>query len=252
MAPRARPLLAGLALAAGLALVCLLALAVAPALRRAGAFVGGGPPRRGPDPRRSAHLVVDALNLVHWLLRDPAARPSPEAVAAAIDATAPALTARHPDRVIYVVKDRESALNTPAAHAVYRLAAERNGVYIAVAERYADPPRGVPVSAEHSARGRDDFLLAVLAHRYRCAALTEDRFRDFARFRATLQPFHFYEFAFWRHLPHRDFIRPEAAAFARLRPPPAVRYAAYFPELRGTLEAPAAPAPAPEPDRPPW
>jgi hypothetical protein len=194
--------------------------------------LGGG---RAPDPRRAPHLVVDTLNLVHWLLRDPRTPLSPGLIADAVALVAPALSARHPDRVVFVVKDRETVLNGPEAHAAYRAAAEKFGVYFAVAERYAAPPPGPPASAEHSARGRDDFLLAVLASRLRCAALTEDRFRDFARFRATLQPFHFFEFAFWRHLPLRDYVNPASPAFAKLRAPPAVRFSAYFPELRGRL-----------------
>jgi hypothetical protein len=191
---------------------------------------GAAGPRRGPDYAKSSHIVVDTLNLVHWLGRasEPGRALTPDLIAEAIDRTAPALLKRHPGRVMYVLKDRESQFNDEAAREVYRRAAERNKVYVLLAERYSDPPKGVAESPEHSAQGRDDFFIALLAHRWRCAVLTEDRLRDFDRFRATVQPFHVYEFAFWRALPHREFVRPESPAYARLKKPRMVRYAEYF------------------------
>jgi hypothetical protein len=223
-----------LAAAAILVLACLVAAAwclVAAAWCRAAApppALGGAP--RGPDYAKSPHLVVDTLNLAHWIRgSEGGLAMSPAIIADTIDRTAPALRARHAGRVMYVLKDRESQFNDEAAREVYRQAAVRNRVYVLAAERYPDPPKGVPPSAEHSARGRDDFFTALLARRWRCAVLTEDRLRDFDRFRATIQPFHVYEFAFWRAAPHREFIRPEAPAYARLARPRLVRYAGYFP-----------------------
>jgi hypothetical protein len=192
---------------------------------------GAAGPRRGADYAKSSHIVVDTLNLAHWLGRasGQGRALTPDLIAEAIDRTAPALLKRHPGRVMYVLKDRESQFNDEAAREVYRRAAERNKVYVLLAERYSDPPKGVAESPEHSAQGRDDFFIALLAHRWRCAVLTEDRLRDFDRFRATVQPFHVYEFAFWRALPHHEFVRPESPAYVRLKKPRMVRYAEYFP-----------------------
>ncbi len=221
-----------------LVLLCLVlaALALGGLGAGAAALVSGGAARRGPDPARSPHVVVDTLNLTHWWRRRPGAAPpegplSTEEIVAAVDATAAELKRRHPGRVMYVVKDRESQLNDAEIRRVYDAAAKRNRIYLYAVERYADPPAsGVPDAAlaEHSARGRDDFFIALLAARWKCAVLTEDRLRDFPRFRATIRPFHVYEYAFWRALPDRVFVRPEAAAHARLRKPRAVRYAEYF------------------------
>lgn len=200
-------------------------------------IVGGAQarPRRGPDHTRSPHIVVDTLNLTHWLHGTSRGRKplvmSPALIAETIDRTAPTLLVRHTGRVMYVLKDRESQFNDEAAREIYRQAAERNGVYVLAAERYPDPPKGVSPSSEHSAQGRDDFFMSVLAHRYRCAVLTEDRLRDFDRFRATMQPFHVYEFAFWRATPHREFIRPESSAYVRMKKPRMVRYSGYFSDL---------------------
>ena len=115
---------------------------------RAGATFGGAARRRGPDYTKSPHIVVDTLNLTHWLHaadREPFTL-TPAAIAETIDRTAAALLVRHTGRVMYVLKDRESQFNDEAARLVYRQAAERNGVYISVAERYPDPPKGVAPS----------------------------------------------------------------------------------------------------------
>lgn len=224
--PPAAPAFWRAALAVVLLLVCLaLAAAVlarAPAPGPAPEITGGGPrPARGESP----HLVVDTLNLAHWLRGGAeAARLTPALIAETIDRTAPALLQRYRGRVMYVLKDRDSQFNSEAERSVYREAAVRNRVYVCAAERYADPPKGVAPSREHSAQGRDDFYMALLAWKWRCPVATEDRLRDFARLRATIQPFHVYEWAYWRDAPARDFIRPESAAYARVRRPRMVRF----------------------------
>ena len=222
-----------------LLLVCCSMVWAQKAVRAQKAASGGAPPssaplgapRRGLDHTKSDHIVVDTLNLTHWLHEKSRGRKpfalTPALIADTIDRTAPALLKRHPGRVMYVLKDRESQFNDEATREVYRQAADRNKVHVLIVERYADPPKGVAVSADHSARGRDDFFIAMLAHRWRCAVLTEDRLRDFDQFRATIQPFHVYEFAFWRT--HREFVRPESLAYARMKKPRMLRYEEYFP-----------------------
>jgi hypothetical protein len=107
--------------------------------------------------------------------------------------------------------------------------AEENSIYICVAERYQDPPSGSPPSDAHSAQGRDDFYTAILAHQHRCPVVTGDALKDFTEFRATIQPFQVYEFAFWRAIPERTFIRPSAAKWATLRRPRTIRPEILFP-----------------------
>lgn len=244
--------LLALALWAVAVLACLVLAAwclgrAAPAAAGTAGGAAGWPRRARPDPAASQHLVVDTLNLVHWL--GGGAPLGPAAIVAAIDATAPALKLRHPGRVVYVLKDRESQFNLEEARALYQAAAARNGVHLAVAERYADPPASAAAAsaaarAEHSSRGRDDFYMSVLADRYRCAVLTADRLRDFARFRATIPPFHVYEYSFWQARPAREFIRPDAAAYARLRRPRTVHPRALLAALQPAALQPAALQPA--------
>jgi hypothetical protein len=223
-----RPLVLA-ALAFVLLFLCLLAaaLCVGGGRGRGRAGAAGGAARRGaPDPAKSPHLVVDTLNLAHYL--HPGEQMSPELIVSTIDRTAPTLKMRHPGRVMYVLKDRESQFNDDEARALYGGAARRNGVTVLLAERYPDPPAGVPLSAEHSARGRDDFLTAVLARQWHCAVLTEDRMKDFDRFRATIQPFYALEYHYWKESPNREFYRPESPAYARLKRPKMIRFSEYF------------------------
>lgn len=214
--------------ASGGGLVGVIAGALATPSRRRAA---SGPKR--PDPAQSPHLVIDTLNLVHWVhgeaLRAGRATLTPALIAETVDSTAPTLKARHPGRLVYVLKDRESQLNDEAARAAYKAAAGRSKVWVAVVERYAEPPStGLPATGEHSERGRDDFYMSVLASRLRCAVLTADRLRDFARFRATVRPFHVYEYTYWRDQPLREYVRPESPAYAKLRKPRTVHPAEYF------------------------
>jgi predicted nucleic acid-binding protein len=198
----------------------------------------------------SPHVVVDTLNVAHWLRRADAQaqgvaesrRPlTPAEVAAAVERLAPALKARFPGTVTFVLKDRDRALNDDATRAVYAAAAKRAGVVIAIAERYADPPaseagrraaaKGPRAREEHAAAGRDDFYTALLAWRYRCPVVTNDALRDFGEFRALIPPFHTVEYAYWRDRPHRDYIRPDSAAYVPVRRPLRLRPAEVFPDL---------------------
>ena len=134
--------------------------------------------------------------------------------------------------MLYVLKDRESRFIDAEARDAYKQAADRNRVTISVAERYLDPPAGPPPdAAAHSSRGRDDFYEAILAARYKCPVLTADRFHDFAKFREKIPPFHVVEYSYWRTAPFRDFIRPDAQAYARLRKPRTIHPMVYFGDI---------------------
>ncbi len=230
-----------LRLAALVVIVCILlaALLLASFFARLAPKIGG----RGPP--QSPHIVVDTLNLAHWLRErgpphDPVAtaktkiRPLELAdITMAIDQTAPSLRAQFPGKVMYVVKDRESQINTPEIRAAYKAAADRNQIWIYDVEQYSEPPPSETrqIRSEHAVRARDDLYMAILAQKHRCAVLTEDRFRDFSAFRAHVAPFRVFGYAYWRDMPEEEFIRPSAAAYSRLPKPRALRYAAVLGDL---------------------
>jgi hypothetical protein len=173
----------------------------------AATLVGGG---SAHTRNARAHVVVDTLNLAHRLRAGGALD-----VLAAIDATAPRLRRQYPGRVMYVLKDHPHTTDAQLAEC-----AGRNRVYIYNATRFAKglEPAGNPPSESHSAMGRDDHAMGLLAAQYHCAVLTEDRMRDYADFRALLRPYYITEHAFWRDRPARQFVRPESTP--RLRRPP--------------------------------
>lgn len=233
-APR-RPLMAIICVV--LLLVCiLLAFAVA---STAGGVLGGAARRRAPPPDQ--HIVVDTLNLSHYLFttQKKPVQMSTSVIVDTIAKTANILRKRFPGRVMYVTKDRESTLNDPSTRKAYAAAARDHSVYIEAVERYEQPPaRAGRRSEAHSARGRDDFYLALLSKKYRCSVLTEDRFRDFDAFRSTVDPFHVYEYSYWKDIPDRDYIDPRSAAYRGLKRPHAIRYMEVLAELRPEARGP--------------
>jgi len=173
------------------------------------------------------NIIVDTLNLTHWLFPDSIL--SEDLIIKSIDQTASKLKKQYPGKVIYVLKDRETTFNDKFTHVALKETADRNLVTIIVAEKYKDPPSSeADKSVSHSSRGRDDFLMSVLARQWRCPVLTEDRLRDFDEFRSNIKPFHTYEFTYYKQLPTREFYRPDAPSYIRLKKPRMRRYSDHF------------------------
>lgn len=198
------------------------------ALGGARAVFGGGPPRilkrpAGGPPR---DLVVDTLNLVHWRRAGGDARPvTTSEIVDAVDATSGVVRRQYRGRVVYVLKDRETAASpaaVDAAREAYHAAAERNGVEVHVVEKGRGDRAG---GASHAALGRDDFYLAVLAKRYRCPVLSRDRFRDLDEMKAGgLDRFAVRIFVPGRAAVGRDYVNPAAPELASLRRPATVDF----------------------------
>lgn len=176
---------------------------------------------------RETHIVVDTLNLTHWMGENANTGHNPitsTSIVNTIDRATPILRRKY-SNIIYVLKDQDTQHNSSEIRAAYQNAAERNRVVITCAEKYLDT-NSTNLTELHSSKGRDDFYMCILAARNRCAVASEDRLRDFAEFRKNIPPFHVIEFAFWRAIPQRDSIRPSSGAYTRLRKPIMVRFAA--------------------------
>lgn len=193
------------------------------------AYKNGGNQRRFPEYKKNdKHVIVDLLNITHWYNKSLTSIDM-NAIFKTIDITAPILKKRWPGKVTYVVKDRTHSFNDEKTHALYAESAERNRVVICIAEQYKDPPISANTQRKkHSAAGRDDFYMCLLAQREKAVLLTGDRLKDFNEFRSELPPFHVLEFSYVRHLPTRDFIRPESVAYAKLRRPKIITPAEVF------------------------
>ncbi len=224
------------ALIGGILLILLLLLAIViscSAHERVTYLLGG---REKQSQQIQGDIVIDGLNFTHWLAsenRCPIVSGKLRLcdIISAIDETSDVIKQKHKGRIMFVLKDRETALNNPATRAIYAETARRNKVYIYVVERYKIPlkteynhsTRGT----EHARLGRDDFYMGILAKKFKCKVLTADRFRDFDQLRKHLNPFHVYEYTWWRSYPERDYINPHASEFQRLRKPRRVHYKNY-------------------------
>lgn len=220
-----------------LLIIALLLLAACLMLRHhmeTGSAISGGAAR---PPAPSPHVVVDGLNVTHWLVGDLSRGHT--CVVDMIDRTAPVLRERYPGRVMYVLKDRTSVRYEEDAHAAFQAAAVRNSVYVCVAERYEVPPRPAPNQLgrppAHGNLGRDDYYMAMLAERWRCSVITNDKLRDFASLRHDVPPFHVVEYAYWRKRPEREYVRPGAER-RPLRMPRVVPPATVLAEARSNLK----------------
>jgi hypothetical protein len=157
-----------------------------------------------------SHIVVDTLNLTNALHCEV----NPKTIKQTIVCAAPVLRKLYPDRVVFVVKDRESLANTEETRASYAKTARDASVSVHIVERYEYPGVGggraapLPPLGGHATKARDDFYMAYLAQKLRCPIMTRDKLRDFASFRGSVPPFHVYVYDFWRDLPEREFINP--------------------------------------------
>lgn len=183
----------------------------------------------------SENVIIDTLNLVHWLRRG--ARETPRIticdIVSAIEETAPTLKERYPGRVVYVTKDREADVGADVRawlRGIYQGVSKRCGVYIHDVEKLPDDVSSS--TSPHSSLGRDDFYIAMMAKQYRCSVLSRDKYRDLDDMkRGELGRFHVYTYSPFKDTPERDFVNPSAPEFARMRRPRTIDYADVLPCL---------------------
>jgi len=224
--------------------------------RAARSASGGAETPRKKKANGSGNVVVDTLNLTHWLVgralageRQGEARGRKKQVSQcdvvdAIERTAPLLKRRFPGEVIYVVKDRDSVPNDERTRVVYATVARRCGVSVHLTERTGDARAawqpGGSGTRTHQVGGRDDFYMGLLAWKYRCGVLTEDRMRDFQELKREVDPFRVHTIDHWKLPPYSassvgivERLRPEhynpgARDFAAVRSPVRIGFAGVF------------------------
>ena len=199
-------------------------------------LLGGAAKSRKARALESENVVIDTLNLTHWLRRrSPLKRVETCDILAAIEETAPIIRRRSPGRVIYVTKDREVKASKEKAarlRAQYQTVARRCGVYVSVVERRPGETKSERAEKSHSSLGRDDFYLIMLAWRYNCPVLSQDHYRDLDTMKSgDLAPFHVFSYSPVKTLPERDFVNPAAAEFRRMRRPAGVYFAEVLTHL---------------------
>lgn len=164
--------------------------------------------------------VIDTLNLTHALTKKK--NIVFKDIMSTIDNTAQDFKKKYKS-VIYVLKTRESdATNVDAVREEIEKCVARNHVQVALAASYADPPpklSGRPTPGEvsaHSIRARDDFLLLLLADRFKAKIITNDKLRDASTFRANLEPFRMITYNWWS-APVTESIIPDAVQIRHRR-----------------------------------
>ena len=188
----------------------------------------------------SRNLVVDTLNMTHRLLNAghisrcsdcPPAGLSSCLIGQAIEYAAKKLkppTGRFDGKVVFVLKDRESASTADgrpirdACERDYAEVAQKSGVEIHRALKPSGPPpdwqaKGT-AGPNHQKLGRDDFYLGFLAWRLSCAALTGDHMRDFQQLKSEVSPFRVQVINQWGES-STDYVNPGAAEYAKMRAP---------------------------------
>jgi hypothetical protein len=177
---------------------------------------GGSGARSGARKIPSKNIIVDTLNVTHWMR----GKVSSHDISETISTITPILARIYKGGdIMFVLKDRDNSFYTEEDHKLFKWLSDKNKVTIYVAEKYKDPPQSQNKQTnKHSTKGRDDFYMSVLAAKYKCGVITEDSLKDFAEFRNNIQPFYVLIYRFWKDIPDKDYIRPEIG-YAKLRRP---------------------------------
>lgn len=189
-----------------------------------------------PDPLvlggSNENLIIDTLNMVHWLKRNEDAKIFICDVIKAIDDTAPILKQHYSGRVMYIIKDRDNSADereTQLRHALYAQAVVRNKIFIYSVERLPDDYNKKTVT--HSAKERDDFYIILLAHKLHCSVLSRDRYRDLADMKKDVNKFHVNIFSPLSPLLTHDYVNPNALEYKYLKRPQLIDYSKFFPNF---------------------
>ena len=173
-----------------------------------GAFNVFGGANTGPN---QGNIVVDLLNATGYYYDEI----NHDNKIACIKKLTKLLKSEYTDRIMFVVKGKNTEHLTRDELGDFQDLAEKLRIYIYVTEQYelVDP-------TEHYEQARDDFYMCYLAKKYNCYLLTEDRLRDIAEFNK-VPKFKIIEYAFWRAKPDIDFVNP---AGIKLRKPKRLHY----------------------------
>jgi len=155
---------------------------------------------------KHGNIVVDTLNINYALFR----KADLEHIIKTIYFISNLLQNKYTDRVMFVIKDQIIKNHSEDEKKQFNNVAKELKIYIFLTEQYEDIHRVNQKEAKktHSANGRDDFYMCVLANKYNCKILTNDKLRDYSEFAKTVKPFRIIEYNYWRDGFIEDFISP--------------------------------------------
>lgn len=155
---------------------------------------------------KHGNIVIDTLNINFALYK----KADLEHITKTIYFISSLLQDKYTDRVMFVIKDQRVKNHTDEERKRFSDIAKELKIYIFLTEQYEDIHRLDRKTARdiHSSNGRDDFYMCVLASKYNCKILTNDRLRDYSEFAKTIKPFRIIEYNYWRDGYTEDFISP--------------------------------------------
>jgi len=168
---------------------------------------------RGGHIEPHGNIVVDLLNATGYYYN----KITHDNKILCIKSLTQKLKTKYTDRIMFVVKGKNTEHLSPDELADFQKIAEDLRIYIYVTEQYDIPTAN---RAEHYEQARDDFYMCHLANKYKCKLLTEDKLRDIAEF-GKVPRFKIIEYAFWRTKPEIDFVNP---AGIKIRKPRLLHY----------------------------
>ena len=154
-------------------------------------------------------IIIDTLNLTYWIYGNI----DGDNIFNAINLITKQLKDKYKGRMMFVIKDKESEFNTDEDRNKFIKIANDNKIYIYIVEKYKIPPKSsIQLDSKeydkHSSLGRDDFYMSILANKYKCSILTNDRLKDFKSFKYSISPFYVLELNYFIKIPNKDYINP--------------------------------------------
>lgn len=150
------------------------------------------------------HVIVDTLNLCHWAYN----KISRELIVTVIKKASLVLRKLYDDRIMFVFKDRDHGYFDPSDSKFFDALAKETKTYIYVVEKSPLHPDDGK-NKDHWAKGRDDLYISMLAKKWKCSVLSEDRYHGIKEGKVHVKPFYVDVHNYWKADIEREFYKPE-------------------------------------------
>lgn len=159
-------------------------------------------------------IVVDTLNICHFIFNEV----NETNIIKTITEVSVKWKRKKETRIMFVLKD--STMLPISSTFEYLLFEEckKQRVYCYIAMLARDIKHSY---SHHASLGRDDYICAFLAKKYKCSVLSNDKFRDFRDLKYHVESFYLHSYSYASDKVIIDFINPK---HIRLHRPTVVPY----------------------------
>ena len=155
-------------------------------------------------------IAIDTLNIISFINNKPVHNQNE--IITGIKYITPIIKKKYSGRIMFILKDKNTKLNTPEIRENYKKLAHELKIFIYITENYKGPTWKLEKRFDpsiHSQNARDDLYLLILANQFKCPVITSDNFRDILEFKGTIAPFKILIYdCFTIKQPIEDFIMP--------------------------------------------